>query len=416
MTKKRTTRFAEYANLGAMVTALIRQFNRRDSHFQSTVTGNRVVLMHDGDMALSAMAEAIVKAQDEILLEMYWFASDTIGRRIANLLADKARSGVVVRVLYDAVGSWETDAAMFDQLREAGCEVRDYHPVAPWRRRFRLNRINYRDHRKILVVDGRIGITGGVNICDLWTCSEDGSGGWRDDAIQIEGAAVSQLRGVFFDTWNSLASETAPASTAVATAPVDSSGESVAGDSAGASCRVTVLANRYRGQKAVIRKAYITQIRNAQKSIFISNPYFVPDRASCRALANAVRRGVDVRVLVPEMCDVMPVYFASRWMFGWLLRRGIKIYVWPRSVLHAKTAVIDSYWSTIGTHNFDHRSWRNNLEVNVAVEDATVGKAMEAQFLRDLEHSQSVDLTTWRYRPLYLRVLERFFYAFRWLL
>lgn len=401
-----------------MSLALRAKFKRRDSHFQSLVAGNHVELMHDGDMALAAMADAIRKAEKEILLEMYWFASDTIGRQIADLLADKARAGVAVKVLYDAVGSWETDERMFDQLRKAGCEVREYHPVAPWRRRFRLNLVNYRDHRKILVVDGRIGITGGVNICDLWTCSDDGSRGWRDDAIQIEGAAVSQLRDVFFDTWQSVVAvdENSPQSEFVKSGALPSSGDAIHQDASDASCRVAVLANRYRGQKAVIRRAYVTQIRNARKSIYISNSYFVPDRTSCRALADAVRRGVDVRVLVPEMCDVMPVYFASRWMFGWLLRRGIKIYLWPRSVLHAKTAVIDGFWSTIGTHNFDHRSWRNNLEVNVAVEDAKVGQAMQAQFMRDLEQSQPVDLHTWRFRPLYIRVVERFFYAFRWLL
>lgn len=395
---------------------LLQKLTKRDDGFQSMVGGNRVALMHDGDFALNAMAAAIAAAEREVLLEMYWFASDVIGTKIANLLADKARQGVGVKILYDAVGSWDTDPRMFNQLREAGCQVREYHPVAPWRRRFKLSLINYRDHRKILVVDNRIGMTGGINICDMWCKTKDGSSGWRDDAIQVEGPVVEQLRDVFFDTWNGMASRTyfdkifpSRIKTAV---PKPEQGSVPSAET----CSVAVLANRYRSKQGAIRRAYMAQIYNARTSIYISNSYFVPDRYICRALAQAAKRGVDVRVLVPEVCDVMAVYYASQRMFSWLLKRGVKLYLWPKNVLHTKTAVIDGVWSTLGTHNLDHRSWRHNLEVNVAIEDAGVGVAMQARFMHDLEQSQRILLESWRYRPLYLRLLERFFYAFRWLL
>ncbi|MCB9707869.1 MAG: cardiolipin synthase [Myxococcales bacterium] len=393
---------------------LLNKIRKPERHtFESLVAGNHVVLMHDGDLALAAIASAIETAEHEILLEMYWFASDRIGKKIADLLEKKARAGVDIKILYDAVGSWETDPRMFEQLRDAGCQVKEYHPVYAWRRRFKLSLINYRDHRKILVVDNGIGITGGMNICDLWTKGEDGSAGWRDDAIQIKGPAVTQLRDVFFETWSGQSE-----STSLGTRDEQEHVQSTvaAQDFAAHTCSVAVLANRHRGHKGAIRRAYLNKIRSAKTFIYISNSYFIPDRHICRALAQAVRRGVDVRVLVPAVSDVPAVYYASRRMFGWLLNHGIQIYLWAGGVLHAKTAVIDAHWSTIGTHNLDHRSWYHNLEVNVAVEDENVGRAMMACFHRDLENSESILLENWRFRPLLVRLVERFFYAFRWLL
>ena len=158
--------------------------------FETLVSGNGVTLLHDGEQAFPAMLEAIEAAEREILLEMYWFGSDAVGRQFAKALSSRARAGLRVRVIYDAVGSVQSDGRMFARMRDAGCEVEQYNPIAPWRARFRIGVVNHRDHRKLLIVDRRVGFTGGVNLGNEWAPESAGGGGWRDDTIRIEGPAA----------------------------------------------------------------------------------------------------------------------------------------------------------------------------------------------------------------------------------
>jgi cardiolipin synthase len=367
------------------------------------VSGNRVDLLHDGAMCFPAMLSAIEEAEHEILMEMYWFSSDRTGRRFADALSAKAREGVRVRVIYDAVGSWEADEGMFASMERAGCEVEQYNPVSPFRKRFNLGVVHRRDHRKILVVDQRVAFTGGVNIGDPWASEEDGGGGWRDDMIRVEGRAALQLRDVFLHTWNRIAPAGDPIAVPMPPAEI--------GD-----CRVRALANFYRGERVSVRNEYLSRIRHAREHVYITNSYFVPDRVIRKALADAAARGVDVKVLVPGESDLMAVQYASRKLYGWLLDRGIEIWEWQRTILHAKTASVDGAWCTVGTYNLDYRSWRLNLEVTVSVEDRRVSQQMSAQFLRDLAHSLPVPREHQRFRPLTDRLLENFFYFFRKLL
>ena len=377
------------------------------SGFEALVSGNRVTLLHDGEQAFPAMLEAIAEAKREILLEMYWFASDEVGRQFADALTAKAETGVTVRVIYDAVGSIQSDGRMFSRLRDAGCEVEQYNPIAPWRARFRIGVVNNRDHRKLLIVDRQVGFTGGVNLGNEWAPKGAGGAGWRDDTIRIEGPAVEQMCDIFDYGWRRIV-EPPSADRPRLRPPVDT------GDGTGS--RVRVLANHYFRERRAIRQAYLRRIESAQRSVCITNSYFVPDGQIRRVLGRAVARGAEVRVIVPGKSDVVAVRHAGRKLYGRLLAAGIQLYEWQGSILHSKTAVIDGRWCTVGTYNLDARSLRFNLEVVAAVEDAAVAGAMEDRFNEDLEHTKLVSYEEWRRRQLHVRMLDDFFYRFHRLL
>jgi cardiolipin synthase len=377
------------------------------SGFEALVSGNRVTLLHDGEQAFPAMLEAIAAAKLEILLEMYWFASDRVGRQFADALIAKAETGVKVRVIYDAVGSIQSDGRMFSRLRDAGCEVEQYNPIAPWRARFRIGVLNNRDHRKLLVVDRHVGFTGGVNLGDEWAPKSAGGAAWRDDTIRIEGPAVEQMCDIFDYGWRRIV-EPQPAARPRFRPPVDT------GDGKGS--RVRVLANHYFRERRAIRQAYLHRIASAQRSVCITNSYFVPDGPIRRVLSRAVDRGAEVRVIVPGKSDVTAVRHAARKLYGRLLEAGIQIYEWQGPILHSKTAIIDGRWCTVGTYNLDSRSLRFNLEVVAAIEDAAVAGAMEERFNEDLAHAKPVSYEEWRRRPLHARMLDDFFYRFHKLL
>jgi len=377
------------------------------SGFEALVSGNRVALLHDGEQAFPAMLEAIAEAKREILLEMYWFASDEVGRQFADALTAKAETGVTVRVIYDAVGSIQSDGRMFSRLRDAGCEVEQYNPIAPWRARFRVGVVNNRDHRKLLIVDRHVGFTGGVNLGNEWAPESAGGAGWRDDTIRIEGPAVEQMCDIFDYGWRRIVEP--PSADRPRLRPTVDTGD-------GTGSRVRVLANHYFRERRAIRQAYLRRIESAQRSVCITNSYFVPDGQIRRVLGRAVARGAEVRVIVPGKSDVFAVRHAARKLYGRLLEAGIQLYEWQGSILHSKTAVIDGRWCTVGTYNLDARSLRFNLEVVAAVEDAAVAGAMEDRFNEDLEHAKLVSYEEWRRRPLHVRMLDDFFYRFHRLL
>lgn len=372
--------------------------------FEGFVQGNRVTLLHDGAQCYPAMFEAIASAQYEIFLEMYWFGSDKTGTRFADALIEKARQGLRVIVIYDAIGSLEADNAQWERMRAAGVNVYEYNPIAPWRHRFRIGVVNNRNHRKMLIVDRCVGFTGGVNIGDPWASLDDGGGGWRDDMVRIEGAAVEEMCGVFLHGLSTIAEREVQTPPAMLNSA--GSGESP----------VRVLANHYLGERRAIRRAYMERIEAAKRNVFVTNSYFVPDGAIRKALSRAASRGVDVRVLLPAENDVKAVYYASRRNYGWLLKRGVRLFEWTGEILHAKTAAVDGEWCTVGTYNLDYRSWRFNLEVTVSIDDHEVAQALESRFHLDLERSVEVTREGLRYRSLGERFFENFFYLFRKLL
>ena len=369
------------------------------------VEGNQVRLLRNGSSAFPEMLRAIGEAKQQILLEMYWFGSDQIGRKFAAALAAAAQRGVEVAIIFDAVGSVGASDEMFAELERAGAQVIEFNPIAPWKHRFRLSRLTRRDHRKILVVDGRFGFTGGINIADFWLSLDEGGGGWRDDMVRIEGPAVAGLRDCFAQVWGRLRGHELslvgfPRLPAGAFRP-------------GRGQAVRVLGQHYFRTRHEISRSYVYYLRAATKRIFIANSYFVPDGRVLRALKRAARRGVDVRIVVPGQSDVDIVRHASRAVWGRLLRAGVRIFEWDESVLHTKSAVIDSSWSTIGTFNFDYLSLQMNLEVNVSVLDARFAATLEASFLDDFERCREVHWADFRFRPLGQRLLEFIAYRLR---
>jgi len=380
------------------------RFEDPGEHF---VDGNQVRLLRNGSAAFPEMLSAIASAEQQILLEMYWFDSDQIGRKFAAALAAAAQRGVEVAVIFDAVGSVGASDEMFAELERAGAQVIEFNPIAPWKRRFRLSRLTRRDHRKILVVDGRVGFTGGINIADYWLPLDDGGGGWRDDMVRIDGPAVAGLRDCFARVWGRLRGSRLR----LVGFPAVPVGAFEAGGQGGGAVRV--LGQHYFRTRHEISRSYLYYLRAAAKRIFIANSYFVPDGRVLRALGRAARRGVDVRIIVPGQSDVDIVRHASRAVWGRLLRAGVRIFEWDESVLHTKSAVIDSSWSTTGTFNFDYLSLKMNLEVNVSVLDSRFAATLEASFLDDFERCREVLLGDFRFRPLGQRILEFIAYRLR---
>lgn len=380
------------------------RFRRVQGRF---VPGNSVRFLRDGREAFPAMLEAIAQARRQVLLEMYWFDSDRVGRRFAEELARARRRGVQVAVIYDSIGSISADRAMFGELEAQGAHVLEYHPVAPWRTRFRLSftRLSRRDHRKLLVVDGNIGFTGGINLAEQWAPLEEDGGGWRDDMMRIAGPAVDGLSRCFHRVWRR---HQLPSLLELRAEPAPVTGERL--------LPVRILGERYFRHRHEIARDYASRLYAAKRSAYIANSYFVPDGSVRRALMRAARRGVDVRVIVPAHSDVEPVKFAGRAQYERLLDAGVRIFEWQEGMFHAKTAVIDGEWSTTGTFNFDYMSVRRNLEVNASVLDAQLARQVEASFREDLTRTREVDPQTLRFRPLGERLLEAGFYRLRkWL-
>jgi cardiolipin synthase len=367
------------------------------------VAGHHVRLLRNGAEAFPAMLSAIEAAERQILLEMYWFDSGKIGSRFAHALGQAARRGVEVALIYDSLGSIEADEAMFSALRRDGAHVVEFNPILPWHQRFRVEKLTRRDHRKILVVDGEIGFTGGINISDHWLPEEEGGDGWRDDMVQVEGPAVAGFVESFCSVWNEAGG-----------API--SGQRTAVPAPGGDKHVHVLDRAVRVRRREIVRAYLYNVYRARQRIWIANSYFVPDARILRALRLASLRGVDVRVLLPGKSDVELVRLASLATYDKLLGAGVRIWEWQANVLHSKTAVIDGSWSTIGTFNLDYRSVLVNLEVNLTVRDAGFGSVMEASYLDDLDKSMEVNPAQHARRSPVTRLVSQSLYRFRSLL
>jgi cardiolipin synthase len=362
------------------------------------VGADAVRLLRDGAQAFPAMIEAIERAEREVLLEMYWVGADAVGERFRDALAARAGAGVRVCVIYDAIGSMGVTPAWWRPLFAAGGRAVEYHSISPLDPRFRLERVELRDHRKMLVLDGLHGFTGGINLAAPWLTVEQGGAGWRDDVIQVCGDATQELRTLFYRTWRKLTGENAP----LDVRPL----------SRRHTRPVWVLASQWRTRRSIHRE-YVHRIAHARDRVDIANSYFVPDRRVRAALFRTVRRGVPVRVLVPAKSDVPVVQFAVEALFDTLLRHGVEIWTLPGTMLHAKTAIVDESFTTIGSYNLDERSWRKNLEVNLGVEDRDFARHVRAWFERDLAGATPVDLATWRERSLARRGFEWAAFAMR---
>jgi cardiolipin synthase len=353
--------------------------------------------LRDGREAFPAMLEAIEQAHTLILLEFYWFDSDRTGQRFAEALERAAGRGVETVIIYDSFGSFDADRAQFERLKKAGVHVFEYNPIAPWRRHYGLPNLLRRDHRKILVVDDRIGFTGGINLGDNWAPEEEGGRDYRDDMVRIEGPAARALGELVRSMWRKQGG-----------APLREIPDvSVAGTDA-----VQVLGQNFILHQNAITHAYRKAIGLSRYRVWLRNSYFLPSGKICRALESAASRGIDVRVLVPGVSDVGLVTHATRSVYSRLLKAGVRIYEWQEQVLHAKSALVDD-WSTVGTFNLDHLSLMVNAEVNVGVMDGAFTAQMQRSFELDFSLAHEVSTKEHRLRPLLERLLEWFTYLIR---
>lgn len=364
------------------------------------IAGNKVTLLYDGPQTMKSMIQAIAAAKDHINLETYIFDQDAVGLQFAEALKERQRSGVQVHVIYDAVGTIGTPQAFFDKMRDVGIHLVAFNPVnplklvGPWAP-------NNRDHRKILVVDGRVGFTGGINISGTYANSSlfrsksrsNAKVGWRDTHIRIEGPAVAALQWEFLNSW---VGQQAPAlSDSNFFPPLHSAGDKL----------VRILASAPQGDQDIYA-AHILAINAATKSVHVTCAYFVPDIQILRALTDAARRGVDVKIILPGVLESGLVFYAGRSFYADLLASGVRVYELQIAVLHAKTAVIDRIWSTVGSTNIDMRSFLHNYEINAVVLDAEFALALESAFEEDLRFSHEVTAAQWAQRPLAARLKE----------
>ena len=358
-----------------------------------------VTVLRDGGETYPAMLEALRAAQKSILLETYILAADGTGDRFKAVLIERAQAGVAVRVIYDAVGSFGLPGSWVEDLRAAGCEVIDFNPIAPWRAKFRLS---HRDHRKIIVVDDAVAFTGGLNISNDYASVDDGGVGWHDMHCRVVGPIVIDLARMFRRSWLRAGGTYYPPPP-----PFEQTAKS------NGSSFVRLIDNTRRRQRATTRRAYLHVLRAARESVWIENAYFLPDRGLRRAMTRAARRGVDVRVIVPGNSDVRVIEWASLYVLRGLAKLGVKVMRWRGPMMHAKTAVVDATWSTIGSYNFDSMSRFNNLEVTVEILDPDVAHALVVNYERDMQNADPYDATSWAKLPWWKKALAWLSYRCR---
>jgi cardiolipin synthase len=383
-----------------------------ESITESPLTGgNKVSLLADGQATYAAMFKAIESAKDHINLESYIIEDGEIGHKFADLLLKKQREGVQVHVIYDSLGSVLTPDAFFQRLRDEGIQVVAFNPLNPLTVGKKWGLSPHRDHRKILIVDGKVAILGGVNISNVYSSTPFKPGKnekipihWRDTDVQIEGPAVAELQKLFLDTWM-MQREAKPALRDYFPAPQEEGSAlvRVIGSTPGESNRVPFI-------------VYVLAISLAEKSIHLTNSYFFPDEQIIKALTDAAQRGVDVKIILPGITDSMLALHAQRSYYSELLRAGVQLYEHNNSLLHAKTAVVDQVWATVGSTNMDYLSLLNNNEVNAIILSKEFADEMGKMFAGDLVNSQQIHWEEWKKRPLLPRTREWFVRLFvRWL-
>lgn len=358
------------------------------------VIGNQVTLLKNGDATYGAMLAAIHNARNSINMQMFTFSDGPVGQEFADALIERQQHGVQVNLIYDSLGSFSSSVRFFDRLRSCGIEVLQYRPLDPlvsglWS-------FGHRDHRKMLIVDGRVAFTGGINISEVYGSTPSVGPPtlppqyWRDTDIKVSGPAVAEFQRLFIEEWQY---QKGPPLSARDYFPK-------IGQQGGEIVRVIgSVPERFSG----IYVTLISAINSAETNVYITDAYFAPDLQMIHALERAARRGVDVRLLLPSESDHQVLVSAERSHYAALLRAGVKIYEWRGAMLHAKSATVDGVWSTIGTSNLDWWSIARDNEINAIVLSHNFGGEMNTMFMDDLKESSQIDPELWHRRA----VLER---------
>jgi len=367
------------------------------------VLGNKLVLLQDGPATYQAMFAAIAKAKDHINLETYIFEDDDIGNRFADLLLARQAAGVQVNLIYDSVGCLNTPKEFFTRLSAGGIQILEFNPINPLAGNKKEWLLNNRDHRKLLVIDGRIAFIGGINISESYSSGPSSKSvrkkgpstvGWRDTHLQIAGPVVAEFQKLFMDTWTKQKGQ--PLAEKNYFPKLDPQGDEI----------VRAIGSASADPHSVIFLTLLSAIDNAEQQVHITNAYFAPDPQLLKALTGAAQRGVEVKLILPSHTDSWAVFHAGRSHFSKLLRAGVKIYERRGAVMHSKTASIDGVWSTIGSTNLDWRSFLHNDELNAAILGRDFSRQMEAMFAKDLAESDAIELDQWEQRSPLLRIKE----------
>ena len=356
--------------------------------------GNRFEALYNGDRIFPSMLAAIRQARRSISFETYIYWSGDIGRAFADALSERARNGVSVHVLLDWVGSAKVDDEFIAEMEKAGVEIKRFHKPA-W---YDLARMNNRTHRKLLVVDGRIGFTGGVGIAPEWTGDAQDPDHWRDSHYRVEGPVVAQMQAVFMNNWIKVSGDVLHGERYFPPlAPVVPAGEG----------RAQMFSSSPSGGSESMHLMYLLSIAAASRSIDLSSAYFVPDDLTVGALVAALQRGVRVRIITPgTTIDSTVVRAASRASWGPLLRAGAQISEYQPTMFHCKVMVVDGLLFSVGSTNFDNRSFRLNDEANLNIYDEGFAAQESAQFEADLQRARRVTLQAWEQRPLKEKLFE----------
>ena len=354
--------------------------------------GNTIELLINGDRIFPCFLETIREAKQTVSLLTYVYWQGGIAEDVAEAVCERARAGVTCRVLLDSVGAMKMDSALIDRMEECGVTVRRFRPPKP----YAIRRVNNRTHRKILVVDGEVGLTGGVGIAEEWTGDAHDADHWRDTHVRVRGPVVRGLMGAFAENW------------------LEATGEVIAGEDdlpdlepVGDGAAMQVVRSTAGVGDTNLETLYFLAIAAARETIDLTSAYFAPRPAFLAALADAARRGVRVRVLVPgPEIDKDVVRHAGRATYGQLLDAGARIWEYGPTMLHAKTLVVDGIWSVVGSANFDNRSFQLNDETVLAVQDRDFAEALTESFTADVGVSEEVAHDEWRRRPLSERARE----------
>ncbi|MGI6637546.1 MAG: cardiolipin synthase [Desulfobulbus sp.] len=361
-------------------------------------TGNRVESLNNGDEIFPSMLEAIRTAQKTITFETYIYWTGEIGKQFAEALAERAQAGVRVQVLLDWVGSLKMDDDLLNLIEKNGVHVHRYRPL----RWYHLNRLNNRTHRKLLVVDGKIAFTGGVGIADQWLGNAENEDYWRDIHFRMEGPVVSQVQAAFNDNW------------------IKTTGEVLHGEDffpaqeEQGKISAHMFISSPAGGSENMQLMYMLAITAAEKSIDLQAAYFVPDELITEALLAAVERGVHVRIMVPgKHIDQQMVRFVSKALWGDFLKKGVEIHTFKPTMMHNKMLIIDQRMVSVGSTNFDMRSFHLNDEASLNIYDTNFAKAMTRIFEQDIERCRHYDYAMWHKRPFRQKVLEKIFLPFK---
>ena len=375
-----------------------------EAHTDAPITaGNRIDVLLNGDETFPVILRDIKAAKSTITFAQYLFEGGTLATEFAQAFAERCRAGIEADILLDDHGSGKTPAEIIALMRDAGCHVEFFRRVEvpavifPWK----LLQYNYRNHRRILVIDGRVGFTGGYGISDTWLGDGRTPEHWRDTNARIEGPAVKFLQAAFAESW------------------LETTGTAIGG--AGYFPRLEpvgklpaqIVSSSPAGGSFQNYMLFLLSINSARKTILIANPYFIPDDVMTEALLKAVRRGVRVIVLAPGKIDNQLTYTVSRSHYGRLLLGGAEIFEYQAALMHAKTMVIDGIWATIGSTNFDNRSFALNQELNLTVYDASLAHRLEVIFQDDLKYSKKITYEEWNSRSVFERLFELFAFPVR---